>query len=72
VERVGVALQAALFGLQRGVSSKGLSSTVDYLKTLAACDATAARLVAAAAESADATSVRLAAEGVLERLVGVA
>jgi hypothetical protein len=46
-----------------------LSRTVDYLKRLAARDATAARLVAAAAES-DATSVRLAAEGVLERMDG--
>ena len=69
VDRVGVALQAALFGTQRGVSAEGLAGTVDYLKRLTARDATAARLVAAAAES-DATSVRLAAEGVLERMDG--
>ena len=70
VERVGVALQAALFGTQRGVSAEGLSETVDYLKRLAARDAKTARLVATATESGDATSVRLAAEGVLERLDG--
>ena len=69
VDRVGVALQAALFGTQRGVSAEGLSGTLDYLKRLAARDAAAARLVAAATES-DATSVRLAAEGVLERMDG--
>ena len=70
IERVGVALQAALFGTQRGVTAEGLSGTIDYLGSLAARDATAARLVAAAKESGDATSVRLAAEGVLERLHG--
>jgi hypothetical protein len=70
VERIGVALQAALFGIQRGVSAEGLSRTIDYLKSLAARDATAAGLIAAAAEPADATSVQLAAEGVLERLDG--
>jgi len=70
VERVGVALQAALFGTQRGVSAEGLSNTIEYLKRLAARDAKTVRLVASAAESGDATSVRLAAEGVLERLDG--
>lgn len=70
VDRVGLALQAALFGTQRGVSDEGLSRTLDHLKGLAARDATAARLIDAAGESADATSVRLAAEGVLERVSG--
>jgi hypothetical protein len=69
-DRVGLALQAALFGTQRGVFDEGLSRTLDYLKSLAARDATAARLIDAAGECADATSVRLAAEGVLERLSG--
>lgn len=69
-ERVGVALQAALFGTQRGVSAERLSETVDYLRRLAARDTKALRLVAAATESGDATSMRFAAEGVLERLDG--
>lgn len=67
--RVGLALQAALFGTQRGVSAGALPGTIARLKRLAAGDSAAARLIDAA-NPADATSVRLAAEGVLERLEG--
>lgn len=69
VTRVGIALQAALFGTQRGVSAQALPNTIERLKVLTAGDAAAARLIDAAVP-ADATSVRLAAEGVLDRLEG--
>jgi hypothetical protein len=69
VTRVGIALQAALFGTQRGVSAQALPKTIERLKGLTAGDPTAARLIDAA-DPDDATSVRLAAEGVLDRLEG--
>lgn len=70
VERVCIAIQASLFGIQRGVSDEGLSKTIDYLTMLVAQDSEAALLINSVRYSADATSVRHASEGVLERLSG--
>ena len=70
VKRVELGLQAALFGVQRGVAGGDLAATTAYPQRQFGGDAGSASLLALAAASSDAMEVRLAAEGILERHAG--
>jgi hypothetical protein len=68
--RVVLGLQAALFGVQRGLRTADLGATVDRLREYLADDVKAAPLLDALAGSRDAMQVQLGAEALLERAAG--
>ena len=68
--RVVLGLQAALFGVQRGLRTADLGATVDRLREYFADDVKAAPQLEALAGSRDAMKVQLVAEALLERAPG--
>ena len=68
--RVVLGLQAALFGVQRGLRTADLRPTVDHLRKYLADDVKAAPLLDALSESRDAMQVQLGAESLLEPAPG--
>ena len=68
--RVVLGLQAALFGVQRGVHTADLGATVARLRERLAGNVQATPLLDALAGSRDAMQVQLGAEALLERAAG--
>jgi hypothetical protein len=68
--RVVLGVQAALLGVQRGLSNADLGATVDRLREYFVGDAKAVPLLEAMAGSRDAMQVQLGAEALFERAAG--
>ena len=68
--RVVLGLQAALFGVQRGLRTADLGATVNRLREYFASDVKAAGLLEAVVGSPDAMKVQLVAEALLEHAPG--